>query len=76
MGKSRLPPQLKKEMCGHIRKRSPLLLRSMVSYCQIKRNIEVYTRVLMMVLNVSWEDHTKNVDLYDTLPQLTEIIRA
>ena len=33
MGKSRLPPQLKKKcVCGHIRKRSPLLLRSMVSY--------------------------------------------
>ena len=37
MEKSRLPPQLKKKcVCGHVRKRSPLLLRSMVSYCTDK----------------------------------------
>ena len=31
---------------------------------QMERNIDgVYTRMLRMVLNASWEDHTKNVDL-------------
>ena len=44
---------------------------------QMERNIDgVYTRMLRMVLNVSWEDHTRNADLYDTLPRVTEIIRA
>ena len=36
----------------------------------------VYTRMLRMALNVSWEDHIKNVDLYDTLPRVTDTIRA
>ena len=44
---------------------------------QMERNINgVYTRMLRMVLNVSWEDHVKNVDLYGTLPRFTDIIRA
>ena len=32
--------------------------------------------MLRMVLNVSWEDHVKNVDLYATLPRVTDKIRA
>ena len=36
----------------------------------------VYTRMLRMVLNVSWEDHVKNVDLYGALPRVTDKIRA
>ena len=44
---------------------------------QMERNIDgVYTRMLRMVLNVSWEDHVKNVDLYGTLPRVTDKIRA
>ena len=43
----------------------------------MERNIDgVYTRMLRMVLNASWEDHTKNVDLYGTLPRVIDIIRA
>ena len=37
---------------------------------QIERNIDgVYTRMLRMVLNVSWQNRAKNVDLYGTLPR-------
>ena len=44
---------------------------------QMKCNIDgVYTRMLRMVLNVSWEDHTKNVDFYGTIPRVTDKIRA
>ena len=32
--------------------------------------------MLRIVLNVSWEDHAKNVDLYGTLPRVTDKIRA
>ena len=31
----------------------------------------VYTRMLRAALNVSWEDHIRNVDLYGFLPRLT-----
>ena len=31
----------------------------------------VYTRMLRAALNVSWEDHIRNVDLYGFLPKLT-----
>ena len=44
---------------------------------QMERSLDgVYTRMLRMVLNVSWEDHTKNVDLYGALPRVTDKIRA
>ena len=32
----------------------------------------VYTRMLRMALNVTWENHIRNVDLNDTLPRVTE----
>ena len=35
----------------------------------------VYTRMLRAALNVSWEDHIRNVDLYGFLPRLTDTIR-
>ena len=35
----------------------------------------VYTRMLRMALNVSWEDHVKNIDLYGDLPRLSDKIR-
>ena len=44
---------------------------------QMERKIyAVYTRMRRMVINVSWEDHTENVDLYGTLPRVTNKIRA
>ena len=34
---------------------------------QMERKIEgVYTRMLRLVINISWGDHTKNVDRYGT----------
>ena len=35
----------------------------------------VYTRMLRAALNVSWEDHIRNVDLYGYLPRLSDTIR-
>ena len=35
----------------------------------------VYTRMLRAALNVTWEDHVTNVDLYGYLPRLSDIIR-
>ena len=35
----------------------------------------VYTRMLRMALNVSWEDHVRNTDLYDHLPRVSDKIR-
>ena len=35
----------------------------------------VYTRMLRVALNVSWEDHVRNSDLYDKLPLLSDKIR-
>ena len=35
----------------------------------------MYTRMLRMALDVSWEEHMKNVDLYGKLPRLTDKIR-
>ena len=35
----------------------------------------VYTRMLRMALNISWEDHVKNVDMYGDLPRVTDKIR-
>jgi len=35
----------------------------------------VYTRMLRAALNVSWEDHMRNAELYDNLPRLTDTIR-
>ena len=34
----------------------------------------VYTRMLRVALNVTWEDHIKNVDLYGRLPRLSDTI--
>ena len=36
----------------------------------------VYTRMLRMALNISWEDHVKNIDLYGDLPRVTDKIRG
>ena len=36
----------------------------------------VYTRMLRMALNISWEDHVKNVDMYGDLPRVTDKIRG
>lgn len=35
----------------------------------------VYTRMLKMALNVFWEDHMRNSELYGNLPRLTNKIR-
>ena len=35
----------------------------------------VYTRMLRVALNVSWEDHITNVNLYGKLPRLSDKIR-
>ena len=35
----------------------------------------VYTRMLRAALNVTWEDHVTNADLYGYLPRLSDIIR-
>ena len=32
----------------------------------------VYIRMLRVALNVAWEDHTSNINLYDNLPQLSD----
>ena len=34
----------------------------------------VYTQMLRKALNVSWQDHTKNIDLYGNLPRLSDKI--
>ena len=33
-----------------------------------------YTRLLRMILNVSWRDHITNVELYKELPKITDVI--
>ena len=35
----------------------------------------VYTRMLRVDLNVSWEDHTSNINLYGKLLQLSDKLR-
>ena len=35
----------------------------------------VYTRMLRIALNVSWEDHIRNTELYGDLPRLSDKIR-
>ena len=35
----------------------------------------LYTRMLRRALNASWEEHMRNVDLYEKLPRLTDKIR-
>ena len=35
----------------------------------------MYTRMLRVALDVSWEEHMRNVDLYGKLPRLTDKIR-
>ena len=35
----------------------------------------VYTRMLRIALNVSWEDHMRNIELYGDLPRLSDKIR-
>ena len=35
----------------------------------------LYTRLLRRALNVSWEEHIRNVDLYGNLPRLSDKIR-
>ena len=34
----------------------------------------MYTRMLRMVLDISWQSHTTNTDLYGNLPKLTQKI--
>ena len=42
---------------------------------QMEKQLDgMYTRMLRMVLNVSWRSHTTNNDLYGELPKLTEKI--
>ena len=35
----------------------------------------LYTRMLRKALDVSWEEHMRNIDLYGKLPRLTDKIR-
>ena len=35
----------------------------------------VYTRMLRAALNVSWEEHMRNTELYGYLPRLSDTIR-
>ena len=35
----------------------------------------IYTRMLRMALNVSWEDHMRNTELYGDLPRRSDKIR-
>ena len=35
----------------------------------------VYTRMLRVALNVSWENHIRNIDLYGNLPRLSDKLR-
>ena len=35
----------------------------------------VYTLMLRVTFNVSWEDHVRNVDLYDNFPRMSDKIR-
>ena len=76
--KSRLSPQLKRRV--FVASVESVLLYGCETWSltvQMERSLDgVYTRMLRMVLNVSWEDHTKNVDLYGALPRVTDKIRA
>ena len=36
----------------------------------------VYTRMLRVAHNVTWEDHIRNIDLYGGLPRVTDKVRA
>ena len=76
--KSRLSPQLKRRV--FVASVESVLLYGCETWSltvQMERSLDgVYTRMLRMVLNVSWEDHAKNVDLYGPLPRVTDKIRA
>ena len=76
--KSRLSPQLKRRV--FVASVESVLLYGCETWSltvQMERSLDgVYTRMLRMVLNVSWEDHAKNVDLYGALPRVTDKIRA
>ena len=76
--KSRLFPQLKRRV--FVASVESFLLYGCEAWSltvQMERNIDgIYTRMLRAVLNASWEDHTENVDLYGTLPRVTDKIRA
>lgn len=76
--KSTLSPQLKRRV--FVTSVESVLLYGCEAWSltvQMERKIYgVYTRMLRMVINVSWKDHTKNVDLYGTLPRVTNKIRA
>ena len=76
--KSRLPPQLKRRVFVASVENVPLYgCEAWPLTVQMERIIDgVYTRMLRMVLNVSWEDRVKNVDLYGTLSRVTDKIRA
>ena len=76
--KSRFNPSAKTTcVCSLSRK---CFLRGCEAWCltvQMERSLDgVYTRMLRMVLNVSWEDHAKNTDLYGTVPRVTDKITA
>ena len=76
--KSGLPTQLKRRL--FVATVESVLLYGSEAWTltvqQERRFDGVYTRMLRMALNVSWEDHMRNVDLYDTLPRVTDKIRA
>ena len=76
--KSGLSPQLKRRV--FVASLESVLLYGCEAWtltAQMECNIDgVYTRMLRTVLNVTWEDHTKNVDLFGTLPRVTNKIRA
>ena len=76
--KSRLSPQLKRRV--FVASVESILLYGCEAWpltVQMECNIDgVYTRMLRIVLNVSWEDHVKNVYLYGRLPRVTDKIRA
>ncbi|XP_068708015.1 uncharacterized protein [Montipora foliosa] len=76
--KSRLSPQLKRRVS--VASVESVLLYGCEAWTlttQMERNIDgVYARMLRTVLNATWEDHTKNVDLYGTVPRVTDKIRA
>ena len=61
-------------VCNNGGERAGVWLRGLVSHCQRRRRPltrSALVRMLRAALNVSWEDHIRNVDLYGFLPRLT-----
>jgi len=76
--KSNLSPQLKRRV--FVASIESVLLYGCEAWTltkQMELNIDgVYTRMLRKVINVSWEDHMRNIDLYGQLPRVTDKIRT